>query len=70
MKKTVYDFSDAVEYIRTMYDPTYLSSMLKDAALKLSILDSQGTSVIADMQIAVMNATEFLEAITEKEIEQ
>ena len=70
MKKTVYDFSNAIEYIRTTYSPSSLSMMLKDAALKLATLDSEGTSFIADMQLAVVNATEFLDSIMEKEVKQ
>lgn len=70
MKRTVYDFSKTLEYIRTTYDPTCLSNMLKDAALKLATLDDEGTSFIADMQLAVVNASEFLESIQVKEVEQ
>lgn len=70
MEKTVYDFSKTLEYIRTMYNPACLSNMLKDAALKLATLDNEGTSFIADMQLAVVNASEFLESIKEMEVEQ
>lgn len=70
MKKTVYDFSEAIEYTRTVYAPAKLSMMLKDAALKLATLDSEGTSFIADMQLAVVNAGEFLDSIIETEVEQ
>ena len=70
MKKTVYDFSKTIEYIRTAYDPATLSMMLKDAALKLATLDSEGTSFIADMQLAVVSAGEFLDSIIERQVEQ
>ena len=70
MKKTVYDFSKTIEYIRTTYDPATLSIMLKDAALKLATLDREGTSFITDMQLAVVTVGEFLDSIIETEVEQ
>ena len=66
MKKRVYNFKKAVEIAEVCDMPSVLSAALKDAALRLSILDANGTSVISEMQGAVLGACEFLDAIEVK----
>lgn len=71
MKKRVYDFSGAVMELEQWYKPSELSLMLKNAALELAPLaKNREGDLIACMQIAVMNACNFLDAIKETEVEQ
>lgn len=71
MKKTVYDFRPAVEYINQWFSPKELSDNLKDAALRCATPDNgMRESMILKMQIAVLDVCESLESIVEMEVEQ
>lgn len=70
MKKTVYDFSEAIKQANTWYKPSELSEILKDAALRLAALNDNGTDLIRDLQCATLNVCEFLDSIKEREVEQ
>lgn len=71
MKKTVYDFQAAVEYINQWFSPKELSDNLKDAALRCAAPDEgMRENMILKMQIVVLDVCEFLESIIEREVEQ
>ncbi len=71
MKKTVYDFQKAIKVLDEWFKPSELSSMLKDAALSLAPLsDYCNDNRIAEMQMTVLNACDFLDAIEVKEVEE
>ena len=65
-----YDFSAAEKVANERFTPSELSTMLKDAALNLAMLIQDDPERVCDMQIAVSNATNFLDMIMEKEEEQ
>ena len=68
MKKTVYDFRVAEKFANEWYTPSELSEMLKDAALDLASAIQDFPEEVCAMQIAVSNATSFLDMIKEKEV--
>lgn len=70
MKKTVFDFKQAVKQANEWYKPSELSAELKLKALCCAALDDNGTDVIKDLQCAVLDACYFLDAIKEMEVEQ
>ena len=70
MKKTVYDFSLAIEHIREWNRPSELSYELKDAALALATIKNDEGDLVKKMQCAVLSACWFLDCIIEKEVEQ
>lgn len=69
MKKTVYDFKDAVVCADLWYKPSELSLALKNAALQLATIDNNGTDVIRHLQCAALDVCEFLDCIVEREVE-
>lgn len=70
MKKTVYDFTEAVACADQWYKPSELSLALKNAALQLVVLNDNDTGVIRNLQCATLNVCEFLDSIEEREVEQ
>lgn len=71
MKKTVYDFQGAIEYINQWFSPKELSDNLKDAALRCAIPDAGvREDKILQMQLAALDVCDFLERIKETEVEQ
>lgn len=71
MKKTVYDFSEAVKELKQWYSPKELSDNLKTAALRCAIPDAGvREDKILQMQLAVLDVCDFLDAIKEMEVEQ
>lgn len=71
MKKTVYDFRGAAVYAEQWFTPKELSDNLKSAALRCANPDDgiRETTVL-QMQLAVLDVCDFLESITETEVEQ
>lgn len=69
MKKTVYDFKDAIKIADNWYKPSELSRTHKDKALRLASLKDE-VDIVPNMQCAVLDVCEFLDAIVEKEVEQ
>lgn len=65
-EKKIYDFRQAVKFANEYYTPSELSAMLKDAALDLAMMIQDFPESVCAMQIAVINATKFLDAIHEK----
>ncbi len=65
-----YDFSAAQKVANERFTPGESSKMLKDAALNLATLIQDDQERVCDMQIAVSNATNFLDMIREKEEKQ
>lgn len=70
MKKTVYDFSEAVVCADEWHKPSELSLALKNAALQLAIIDEKDTQVIKHLQCAALDVCDFLDSIKEVEVEQ
>ncbi len=70
MRTIAYDFKQAVKEANEWYTPEELSTMLKDAALKLAEAIQDFPEEVCAMQIAVNNATAFLDLIEEKEVER
>lgn len=71
MKKTVYDFSKAIIELEEWYKPSELSLILKNAALELAPLSEYSkNNAVACLQMAVLDVCNFLDAITETEVEQ
>lgn len=68
MKKTIYDFSEAVEYF-DWYSPSELSSMLKEAVLGLARAEFD-YAIVQDAQCVALAVCDFLDKIKEKEIGQ
>lgn len=71
MKKTVYDFSEAIKELEQWYSPKELADNLKDAALRCAIPDAGvREDKILQMQLAVLDVCDFLGRIKETEVEQ
>lgn len=70
MKKTVYDFKQAVKQANAWYKPSELSVALKDKALLCATLNDNGTDIISELQCAVLDVCAFLDSIKEMEVEQ
>lgn len=70
MKKTVYDFSEAIKQANTWYKPRELSNILKDAALHLAHLVQSQPEAVCAVQCAIKDACDFLDTIKETEVEQ
>lgn len=70
MKKTVYDFSKAVEYANNWYKPSEMSNRLKTEAIALAFMIDDSPNEVSNMQQAVWAVTEFLDRIEEKEVAQ
>jgi len=59
---TRYDFTEAAKEFR-YFTPKELADELRNAALKLAVLDNQGTTIVSDMQVAVGSVCEILDKI-------
>lgn len=71
MKKTVYDFRGAAVYAEQWFTPKELSDNLKNAALRCANPDDGiRETMVLQMQLAVLDVCDFLESITEMEVEQ
>ena len=71
MKKTVYDFSEAIKELTQWYSPKELSNNLKNAALRCANPDDGiREEMVLKMQLAVLDVCDFLDAIKETEVEQ
>lgn len=69
MKKTVYDFSEAVKEIKDNFTPRELADNLRAAALRCADCINRDTHILK-MQVAVQCVCAFLDAIVEREVEQ
>lgn len=69
MKKTVYDFSEAIEEIKGNFTPHDLSENLKATALRCAGVLNRDKHILR-MQCAVQDVCAFLDAIVETEVEQ
>lgn len=73
MKKTVYDFSEAVKQIDMWYKPSEMSATLKSAMLELAYIEDDGSGTYPGMimaaQCAALTVCEFLDNIKEMEVE-
>lgn len=71
MKKTVYDFRGAAVYAEQWFTPKELSDNLKSAALRCANPDNGiREAMVLNMQLTVLDVCDFLESITETEVEQ
>lgn len=74
MKKTVYDFSEAIKELDFWYKPKELSSELKTAVLGLAHINDDNSDMASDLirhaQCAALTVCEFLDKIKEVEVEQ
>lgn len=71
MKKTVYDFSEAIKELKQWYSPKELADNLKNAALRCANPDDGiREGMVLKMQLAVLDVCDFLDAIKETEVEQ
>lgn len=70
MKKTVYDFTEAIKQANTWYKPSELSGILKDAALHLAHLVLSQPEAVSTVQCAIKDACDFLDEIKEREVER
>jgi hypothetical protein len=70
MKKTVYDFAEAIKQADEWYKPRELSNILKDAALHLAHLVQVYPEAVCTVQCAIKDACNFLDEIKEMEVEQ
>lgn len=52
MKKTVYDFTEAVKELDSWYKPSDLSSILKTAVLELAHIEDDGSGTYPGMIMA------------------
>lgn len=69
MKKTVYDFSEALKEIRDNFTPHELAENLRATALRCADIVNRDKHILS-MQVAVQDACAFLDAIVETEVEQ
>lgn len=69
MKKTVYDFSEAVKEIEDDFTPRELADNLRATALRCAGRLNRDTHIL-QMQVAVQDVCAFLDAIVEREVEQ
>lgn len=69
MKKTVYDFSEAIKEIKDNFTPRDLADNLRAAALRCADCLNRDAHILK-MQVAVQNVCAFLDAIEELEVEQ
>lgn len=69
MKKTVYDFTEAIAELEHGFSPQELAENLRATALRCA-WDVDREKHILRMQIAVQDACAFLDAIVEMEVEQ
>lgn len=74
MKKTVFDFSEAINHTNMWYKPSELSSTLKNAMLELAYIEDDGSGMCSGMiqaaQCAALITCEFLDRIKEIEVEE
>lgn len=63
---TRYDFTEAAKEFK-YFTPKELADELRNAALKLAVLDDQGTTIVSEVQVAVSSVCEILDKIKEKE---
>lgn len=74
MKKTVYDFSEAIKEANVWYKPSELSTKLKNAVLNLAYIEDDGSGTYPGMihwaQTAALTVCDFLDKIKEIEVEQ
>lgn len=62
-------YNSAGEYINAMYTPQYVSNILCQAAVQLSVIDAgEEQYAIREMQQAVLTASELLTAFTREEL--
>lgn len=69
MKKTVYDFSEAIEEIKDGFTPSELADNLRATALRCAGKVERDKHILS-MQVAVQDVCAFLDAILEMEVEQ
>lgn len=69
MKKTVYDFSEAIKETKDAFTPRELSENLRATAMRCASIVDRDKHILK-MQTAVMDACTFLDAIVEMEVEQ
>lgn len=69
MKKTVYDFSEAIKEIEDNFTPHELADNLRATALRCANPLDRGRHILS-MQVAVQDVCAFLDAIKETEVEQ
>ena len=68
MKKTVYDFSEAIKELEGGFTPFELAENLYATALRCASEVNREKNILK-MQVAVQDACAFLYAIEEKEVE-
>lgn len=69
MKKTVYDFSEAIKELEEGFTPFELAENLCATALRCASVVDRDKNILR-MQVAVQDACAFLYAIIEREVEQ
>lgn len=69
MKKTVYDFSEAIKELECGFSPRELADNLCATAIRCALPTDKEKHILR-MQTAVIDVCAFLNAIAEREVEQ
>ena len=69
MKKTMYDFSEAITEIEQGFTPRELAENIRATALRCANKVDRDKHILS-MQVAVQDTCAFLDAIVEMEVEQ
>lgn len=62
MKKTIYDFSEAIRELKDGFTPAELAENLRATALRCALPTNKAVHILK-MQVAVMDVCAFLDAI-------